>query len=294
VFRLIAIAGIIPISFSAIFFRLADVSPATAGFYRAAYALPVLLLLWLLRADERPGEMRLRAFASGVLLAGDVALWHTSIELIGAGLSTVLANTQVLWVGAAAWVLYRERPTRTAIVAVPVVLVGVALIGGIGSSDAFGDRPGLGAVLGLAAGLFYAGFLLLFRSSTRPGSSPVGPLLDVTLGIATAFALGGWLDPGFELAPTWPGHGWLIALAVLVHTGGWLLISVALPRLASLDTSLMLLIQPALTVVWAAIIFTERLSPAQWIGTAVVLAGVLATATRGSVRPTEAETQPDP
>ena len=149
-------------------------------------------------------------------------------------------------------------------------------------------------ILGLAAGLFYAGFLLLFRSATRPGGSPVGPLFDVTLGIATAFALGGWLDPGFDLSPSWPAHGWLIALAVLVHTGGWLLISIALPRLASLDTSLMLLIQPALTVVWAAMIFTERLSSAQWIGATIVLGGVLATATRGSVRPAEAGTPQDP
>lgn len=293
-FRLVALAGIIPISFSAILFRLADVAPATAGFYRAAYALPVLLGLWLLRPDDRPRHARVRALASGVLLAGDIALWHTSIEFIGAGLSTVLANTQVIWVGAAAWVLYRERPTRTAIVAVPVVLVGVALIGGIGSSNAFGARPGLGAVLGIVAGLFYAGFLVLFRSATRPGGSPVGPLLDVTIGIAAAFALGGWLDPGFDLTPTWPAHGWLIVLAVVVHTGGWLVISVAIPRLASLDTSLMLLIQPALTVVWAAIIFTERLSDAQWFGATIVLGGVLATAARGSVRSAEAGTHPDP
>ena len=178
--------------------------------------------------------------------------------------------------------------------AVPVVLVGVALIGGIGSSNAFGARPGLGAVLGIVAGLFYAGFLVLFRSATRPGGSPVGPLLDVTIGIAAAFALGGWLDPGFDLTPTWPAHGWLIVLAVVVHTGGWLVISVAIPRLASLDTSLMLLIQPALTVVWAAIIFTERLSDAQWFGATIVLGGVLATAARGSVRSAEAGTHPDP
>ncbi|NIT33257.1 MAG: EamA family transporter, partial [Xanthomonadales bacterium] len=35
------------ISFSAIFVRLADVSPITAAFFRAAYAVPFLIALWL-------------------------------------------------------------------------------------------------------------------------------------------------------------------------------------------------------------------------------------------------------
>ena len=40
--RIIALVGVTSISFSAIFVRLADVAPATAGLFRAAYALPLL------------------------------------------------------------------------------------------------------------------------------------------------------------------------------------------------------------------------------------------------------------
>jgi drug/metabolite transporter (DMT)-like permease len=292
--RITALIGIVTISFSAIFVRLADVAPATAGLYRAAYALPVLFLVSRVGGDHRSRRLRLIAFASGLLLAGDVALWHTSIRLVGAGLSTVVANTQVLWVGLTAWILFKERPTRTAFVIVPIVLLGVALIGGVGSSDAYGDNPALGAVLALAASFFYASFLLLFRAANVERGQTAGPLLDVSIGITVAFLVGGWFDPGFSLAPEWPAHGWLIALSLLVHTGGWLLIAAALPRLPALETSVMLLLQPAGTILWAGIIFDERLATNQWIGVGLVLIGILIVAILGTVKRAEAGRPTDP
>ena len=47
VIHLLALLGILSISFSAVFVRLAAVSPVTATFFRGAYAAPVLLVVWL-------------------------------------------------------------------------------------------------------------------------------------------------------------------------------------------------------------------------------------------------------
>jgi len=44
--HLLALLGILIISFSAILVRLAEVSPAGAAFFRMAYALPVLAVVW--------------------------------------------------------------------------------------------------------------------------------------------------------------------------------------------------------------------------------------------------------
>ena len=50
----LALLGVLSISFSAIFVRLAAVSPVTATFYRAAYAAPILALIWFAqRASDR-------------------------------------------------------------------------------------------------------------------------------------------------------------------------------------------------------------------------------------------------
>ena len=50
-------------------------------------------------------------------------------------------------------------------------------------------------------------------------------------------------------------------LALVTQVVGWLLIATALPRLPAIETSVMLLGQPVLTVLWGVLIFAERLSP---------------------------------
>ncbi len=73
--------------------------PSTAAIFRAAYALPLLAVLALLehrRHGPRPWRERRPAVLSGVFLAVDLILWHHSIEDVGAGLATVLANIQVV------------------------------------------------------------------------------------------------------------------------------------------------------------------------------------------------------
>src|SRR5437588_2786217 len=184
--HLFALAGILSISFSAIFVRLAAVSPVTATFFRALYAVPLLLALWLPRRarDRRNRRERAIAFASGVVLAADLDLWHESIALVGAGLSTVIANVQVVFVAAAAWILYGEKLSAPRVLLIGIVLAGVALSSGLGRPDAYGTRPVAGAVLAVLGGLAYAVFLLIYREANRPTGSSVGPLLDSTIGVA--------------------------------------------------------------------------------------------------------------
>jgi len=283
--RLIGLAGIATISFSAIFVRLADVSPTTAAFFRAFYAWPVLFLIaWLGRhQDRRDSRARWMAFSSGFLLAADLLCWHRSIAAIGAGLGTVLGNTQIMFVGIAAWLLHKERPTRLALMVVPFVFAGVALVSGLGRAGAYGVDPVAGVLYGQLTGMFYAAFLLVFRASNR-GLSPVaGPLFEVTSGVVVGTAAFGIFDPGFSLIPSWPAHGWLLALALTSQVVGWLLISYALPRVAALETSVQMLVQPMLAVLWSRLIFAEYLSGIQWMGVTLVLGGVALLAVRGTV-----------
>jgi drug/metabolite transporter (DMT)-like permease len=286
--HLAAVVGIVSISFSAIFMRLASASPATAAFFRAAYAIPILLVawLWVRSRDSRDRTSRLLAFGAGLILALDLFVWQMAIDRIGAGLAVVLAAVQVLIVGALAWVFYKERPTVTALAVVPVMIIGVALISGVGRSDSYGSDPILGTILGLATACTYAGFLLVFRHSNRTHLAPApGPMLDATIGTAVGSLVGGLFDSGFTLAFTWPEHGWFLCLGLIVQGFGWVLIANALPRLPALETSVLLVLQPMLALIWARLIWAEDLSVVQWAGVAVVLSGVLALALRGTVEP---------
>ena len=284
--HLSAVAGVMCTAFSAILVALADVPPASAALFRTFYALPVLALFYLAvrKKDHRPFSSRRLAFFSGILLAIDLTLWHHAIDFIGAGLGTVLANTQVLVVGFAAWLVWKERPSRVAVLAVPVVLGGVALLSGLGGDDAFGDDPVKGILFGIGTGIFYAGFLLMFRASNRGHLAPTpGPLLDATVGAIVGATLAGLVSSDLSITVTWPEHGWLVLLALVVQVAGWLLIAYSLPRLAALETSVLLLIQPVGALFWSRLILDERLSFIQGVGAAIVLGGILVVTTRGSV-----------
>src|ERR671936_1230449 len=98
---LAVLVGAVAIAFSGVLFRLAHVSPSTGAFYRCVWALPPLWLLARLE-NRRYGPPARRATAlallAGVFFAADLILWHNAIEHVGAGLATVLGNTQVVLV----------------------------------------------------------------------------------------------------------------------------------------------------------------------------------------------------
>jgi drug/metabolite transporter (DMT)-like permease len=276
VIHLLALLGVLSISFSAIFVRLAGVSPVTATFFRGAYAAPVLLAIWLAQRsrDRRGRRERWLAVVSGLLLALDLNLWHESIAMLGAGLGTVIANAQVVFVAAAAWTLYGERATVGRILTIGVVLAGVVLTSGLARHDAYGAQPVAGAIVGLLAAVVYAAFLLVYRDANRTPGPRSGPLLDSTLGMVAGALASAFFDRHFTFMPGLTATLWLALLAIGSQVIGWLLIGIALPKLPVIETSVLLLGQPVFTVIWGVLLFDERLSPLQRTGSAIVLAGV--------------------
>jgi drug/metabolite transporter (DMT)-like permease len=288
-----AMAGATCIAFSAILVRLADVPPSTAAFYRCAYALPPLALLaWWERRRFGPLERRALwlSLIAGIFFMADLVFWHHAIAAVGAGLATVLGNTQVVIVPLAAWAFLKEKPAGRTLAAVPVVLLGVVLISGVVGAGAYGSNPALGVLFGLLTAITYGGFLLVLRAGSTDLRRPAGPLFYATLAAAlVTLPVGAGLGE-LELRPTWPEHGWLVLLALSSQVLGWLLIAAALPRLPAALTSVTLTLQPALSVVFAVILLDEAPSSIQFAGVAVIIGGVvLATAARSRQPYTESE-----
>jgi drug/metabolite transporter (DMT)-like permease len=280
---LAGILGALVIAFSAILVRLADVSPSTAAFFRCLYALPVLgLLAWheRRRFGDRSWRDRRLAWAAGLFFAADLTFWHHSIGAVGAGLATVLGNTQVLFVGLLAWAALRERPENRSLVASPVVFAGVVLISGVIGSGAYGDDPALGVLFGVLTGITYALFLLILRHGNTDDRRPAGPLFDATLSAAVFSALGGIAVGDIDWLPGAESQAWLVLLAMSSQVLGWLLISVSLPRLPAVLTSIVLTLQPVCTVFLGAVLLSEAPSAVQLTGVAIVIAGVAVAAVR--------------
>jgi drug/metabolite transporter (DMT)-like permease len=269
--------GAFVIAFSAILVRLAEVSPSTAAFFRCFYALPPLALLaWLERRryGSRTRRNTALAWAAGAMFAVDLTAWHHSIEAVGAGLATVLGNVQVVLVGLLAWVVLRERPENRSLAAIPVVFAGVVLISGVVGADAYGKDPLLGVVYGVITAISYALFILILRHAGSDDRRPAGPLFDATLSSAVFSAAGGLVVGDLDWVPGPEAQAWLVVLALSSQVLGWLLISVSLPRLPAVLTSIVLMLQPVCTVFLGVLIFSEAPSAVQLLGVAVVVAGV--------------------
>lgn len=288
--------GAFAICFSGILYRFAEVSPTTGAFFRCLWALPFLwpLAVWEdRRLGRRPAGLRRAAWVAGAFFAADLVLWHYAIEEVGAGLATVLGNMQVVIVGLLAWVLFRERLSRSSLLAIPVAMLGIVLISGAFEGGAYGDNPALGAVYGVLTGLAYSGFLLALRRSSDP-RRVAGPLFEATLASMVFIVPIGLVLGNLDWTPPLEATLWLLLLALSSQVVGWLLISISLARLPTALTSVLLTFQPLLSVVFAAWLVDERPSPLQLVGAAAILAGlIIASAGQGRERPAPLEAVPE-
>jgi drug/metabolite transporter (DMT)-like permease len=276
------------IAFSGIFYREAHVTPETATAFRCLYGLPILALVgWLehRRYGPLPSRAVVLAIVAGVFFAGDLLSWHHAVDQVGAGLATVLGNLQVIVVAFAAWLVFGERPPRTVLYGLPVVLAGVVLISGVFGQDAYGVNPGLGVLLGIVTALSYAGYLLIIRRGSNDLRRPAGPVAISTAATAVVAILFGLAIGRLDPVPSWPSHGWLALVGVTSQSIGYLIISISLPRLPAALTSIILLAQPVATVFLARVLLDERPSTEQLLGVALVIVGIgVATVPVGRLR----------
>jgi drug/metabolite transporter (DMT)-like permease len=276
------------IAFSGIFYRYAEVSPSTATVFRCLYGLPILALVgWYehRRYGALPSRAVWLAVLAGVFFAGDLLSWHHAVDAVGAGLATVLGNLQVLVVGLAAWVLFKERMSRPALIALPIVLAGVVLISGVIGSGAYGVNPPLGVSLGIVTAIAYAGYLLVIRNGSSDLRRPAGPVAIATASTAVCSILVGTFLGELDPVPAWPSHFWLILVGITSQSIGYLIISISLPRLPAALTSIILLAQPVATVVLARLLLDEQPSIAQLVGVGLVVGGIaIATVPVGRLR----------
>ncbi|SDO89776.1 Threonine/homoserine efflux transporter RhtA [Actinopolyspora xinjiangensis] len=276
--RMILTLGATILSASALFMKLSGTTTGTAAFFRCLLALPVLLPL-ALRERRVLGGRSLRWAAldllAGFFLGLDLVLWGESIVNIGTGIATVLNNVQVLAAPLLALLITRERLSATFLLATPVMLAGVALVGGVADSRAFGEAPAYGAVLGAASGVAYGGYLFLLRlGGKRHTGHRFSPACLASASAAATALLVGAPWQGVELLVGWPALGWLAALALSSQVTGLLVVGSALPRVPSSVGSTLLLLQPVLAVLWGVVVLGEAPTWWQLLGCVLVVGTV--------------------
>ncbi len=269
------LAGVVGISFAAIFVRLAlPAPPVVTGFYRMLFA-SAAMAAWTLVATRGPRtrlppRSALFALASGVCFGTDLAMWNTSLVLTSVATATLLVNTTPIHVGLYARLVLGERLSPRFVAGAGLALGGAALLLGLSRHDLEQTE---GALLALAAALFYAGYLLFMKSARSRGDAAPAFLLS-NLGATAALGLCALADG--EPMSGFPAASWaaMAASAAVSQLGGVFAIVWALGYLPTTVASVGLLAQPVCTALLGWWILGEPLSRPQAAGGAAVLLGI--------------------
>ena len=265
------------ISLSPVWVKLVDVAPSTSGFYRVLFG-SIALVIFLLVTRKRPSFPKsawLMLSIAAVFFALDLWFWHRSINYIGPGLSTLLANFQVFIMMIAGFVLFKQIPRPIQLFAVPMALVGLALIVGLDWSDLPGDYR-LGVIFGLLTAVAYAGYLLSLRQARQdsPYRVPTRELAVVSVICTAVLAVTVLGEGGSLMIPSAADFGWLLAYGVLSHSLGGLFIASSLPQVTAAEAGLALLLQPTLSFAWDVLLFGRPMTALELLGAFIALVAI--------------------
>lgn len=265
------IAGNAALALGPYFVRLADSGPLSAGFWRLALAVPALALISVASGQKltgfRPAVWWAMAGA-GVFFALDLGSWHIGIGMTRLGNAALFGNSGSLIVMAWGLVALHRAPRRNEWLAFLLAILGSLVL--MGRSLEIGRETLVGDLFCLAAGLLYAGYIMLLQ---RPRATLGNWSLLTWSSIAGApVLLGLALAMGEPVLPTvwWP----LVSLAVLSQIVGQGLLIFALRHFTPLVFGLALLCQPVVAVAAGWLAFGETLGWMDVAGMVMVAAGL--------------------
>ncbi|MEI7525639.1 MAG: DMT family transporter [Mariniphaga sp.] len=269
---LILFFGILCISWSAIFVKLADVSGLSSAFYRMFIGFIGVLPLWLFRRRPIP-DLKSAALAvlCGLIFAFDIAVWNLSIMLTKAAISTLIANLAPVWVGIGAIVFLREKPGRIFWTGTAVALFGVAII--VGINQIYNSELNAGHFLAILASFFYAIYLLIMRKGRLRLDTVTFTMISMLSSTIVLFFVALITDTpltGFSI-PTWEA---LTGLGLISQLSGWLAINYAIAFMPPTVASVSLLSQSVFTALIAIPVLGEKLTIEEVFGAMIVLTGI--------------------
>lgn len=275
--------------------QMAGTAPTVSAFWRMIFAGGMLLAYVLLVQ----GWQRLRpalwlwSLLPACAFAADLWLWHRSILLVGPGLSTLLANTQVFFMAIVGIWAYGERVGPRFMGGIALAFLGLWLLLG-GAWASLPDTYRWGVWLGLATGVCYAIYNVSLKRAQRLAlpdgdagarSAPVAQVLAiVSLGCGAVLGLLGVVEGVSFAIPDLRALVFLLVLAGVGHCLSWVLISKAMAQLSVAMIGLLLLIQPIVAFLLDVALLDRATTPREWLGLAVSLAGIFLASLKGRTR----------
>lgn len=271
------ILGVLALSTSAIFVKIAAAPSAITAFYRL-FLSAVILLPFALGSKRNRTELlslplrkvRLGILA-GLLLAVHYVMWFESLSYTSVASSTVLVSLQPLFSMVLGYCFFSEKLHARALIGCFIAIIGSAIIGWgdfqIDERALFGDLISF-----LSAGVIAAYFSVgqILRKDT--GVVPYSMLSYVSSSVfLSAYAL---VKGNSFIA--YPTETWLsfLGLALICTIGGQFVFNLLLKNVSATAVTMSILGEPIGTCILAYFILSESISLQQFAGIAVIITGL--------------------
>ena len=258
------------------------VDVATAVVFRSTVTAAVVIALLFVQRVSVQFSARHKRFLPliGLLIGVQSLCLYSSVARLPVALALLAFNTYPIWTALWASAIYREPPARPMLIAMPVILVGLAMAldvlgaaSGLGAAGQWG-RIGAGVGFALAAAATFGMALVLtqheagdldgrVRTATTMCSAAVVALVTITL------------QGGVHLPDAPAGWAGLAALTFLYGTAFTIMFTV-LPRLGVVGNSAIMNVEPVFALVLAWLILGQAIAPVQVAGALIVVAAVVA------------------
>lgn len=244
-------------------------------------ALVVGLIVWQQRVSLTVTK-RQRSFL--LLISALVAVQSLSLYAAVARLPVALAlltfNTYPLWTALFAWLFYHHKPERAVLLAMPVLLIGLAL-----ALDVFGAASGLGAAgqwsrigAGVAFAMLAAAVFGAALVCTQHEAAGVDGRLRTTVTMTLVGLLALLVLPlqgGLHLPQAAAGW-WGLAGLTLCYGTAFTIMFTLLPKLGVVGSSPIMNVEPVAALVLAWALLGQSIAPVQVAGALIVVGAVMA------------------
>ncbi|MCG3137440.1 MAG: hypothetical protein HJJLKODD_01285 [Phycisphaerae bacterium] len=251
-------------------------SCSLSGVQVACYRSVVAALFFILLLPQARRHWSWRTLLVALAYAGTVILFVLANKLTTAAATIFLQSAAPVYILALSPWLTGDKFNRLDFGVVLVVMLGLIImfIYTPGRSQS-APQPATGNLLAAASGITWAGTILGLRwIGQRQATSRESGLGVVLSGnLLAALLCAPWAWPAEQVPAT---DWWLIGFLGIFQIGvAYVLVTWAMPHVAALHASLLLLIEPVVNPVWAWFIHAEHPGQATLVGGGLVLLATL-------------------
>jgi probable blue pigment (indigoidine) exporter len=270
--RWILLTAIAPIAWGSTYYVTRQVLPPDAALWGGVIrCLPAGILVLLIIRRLPRGSWWWRSLVLGTLTVGGLnVLVYVVAQRLPTSLASTLMSTSAAAMLLLSWLVLRQRPRMAAIAGAAIGIVGVVVMMGPGAGpvDLWGVAASIGAMLSSSLG-----FVLTAKwgASVPPVTMTAWQLIAGSL-VVLPFAIAFEGAPPDLDAPAVAGFAYVILIATALAYVAWF---AGLRRLPGAVVGIVGLLNPVTGVILGVFLAAEPFGPAQVIGLALVLGGVI-------------------